>query len=191
MDTLPLPRDTPGQDTDNPIALPASEPTVETYPAKGGGTAVIIRGKDGKFLPGTQPARPITVASAPMMHQRRHEAAQRKIRAAMALAYNDTLANLPPDSVAHKLPPVTSGADAVAAGAAILYQDVVLDPGTRPDIRVDAWQTLGRAADVLRDPRTAGPDAGASQDWLEFLRGATVTLSVERKPDDVPSDVPD
>ena len=57
--------------------------TIQEY-EKDGKVGVIVRGADGRFLPGTQPPKPITVDTARTMLARRYELAAERAAAGMA-----------------------------------------------------------------------------------------------------------
>ncbi len=120
--------------------------------------AVIVRGAGGKFAPGTRPSNLITSANARDMQQKRKDKAARLLRARIA-DETGKVSSLP----------IKDGAEAVAEAGGILWAETVLNPEAYARDRLEAWQSIGRAAGVLSDGKQVQQDAPAVADVTSAL----------------------
>ena len=112
--------------------------------------ATIIRGPGGRFLPGTRSPKPITSENTRDYARMRREKQARLLRAAIT-----------DETGAVMRIPAGSSAAAVAAAGGMLWAQVVLNDQAYPRDRLDAWERIGRHAEILGDPRQAQDAAQA------------------------------
>lgn len=73
--------------------------------------------------------------------------------------------------------PRSGSAAAVAAAGGILWREIVLSPDAYPRDRMEAWEKLGRHAEILSDPREKqADDGGQAALQAAAMNGATALL---------------
>jgi hypothetical protein len=96
----------------------------------------------------------ITKENATVLVRKRQEKQAALLRSAIRREHNA------------KMSPIANSSAAVfAESGALLYSEIVLNADAYPRDRLEAWQVLGKAAQVLADPKDkdAAPTAGAAE----------------------------
>lgn len=129
--------------------------------------AVIIRDERGRFLPGTQVGQIITSENTAEYRRKRREKAAALIRRQIIEANNDPNSNMTQ---------VISAAGGVANAAGALWSETVLNPDAYPRDRLDAWERISKAADVLSDSKQAEQTSITPAQLGAVAAGALVAL---------------
>jgi len=133
-------------------------------------SGVIYDGNTGRFVAQAN-ANPyaITKENTHEFARKRQEKTAALLRKSIIEAHNSSMPT-----------PVKSSAGAFAMAGAMLYEEVVLNSDAYPRDRMEAWEKLGRHAEVLADPRT-GPDSNAPlQQATEFITALSPLLELLR-----------
>lgn len=151
----------------------SSEPTV-TELANGGR---IVRGPGGRFLPGTRSPAPITAENSHELARLRKEKTREAIRDAIAASTDGVPTDLPADLRAPA---------AIGAAAGMIWRDVVMAdaavlqrlglPMVYARDRIEAWDRIGKRADLLSDDKQA-PTAAAGDALLGLLELAAPLIA--------------
>lgn len=99
---------------------------------------LIIRGPDGRFLPGTKSPTPITKENSHALHRMRREKMRSRLRARIREI-----------TLTREGVPLNSSAEAIAEGAAMLWEEVVLNPEAYPRDRLDAFWRIGQLLELI------------------------------------------
>lgn len=112
---------------------------------------IIRRSPTGKMLPGTKPPNLITSENARSMNQKYREKTARLLREKISLA------TFGPD---HAIAPSA----AVAEVGAMIWSEVAANPKAHARDRLEAWQAIGKHAQMLGDPREKDASGGITID---------------------------
>ena len=104
----------------------------------------------------------ITPENATLLHRRRQEKASALLRDRIIKAHNRA-----------DMEPVRSSAEAFAESGALIYEEVVLNRTAYPRDRQEAWEKLGKYAQVLPSDLRKGTD-----DTANALQAAAVGANV-------------
>jgi hypothetical protein len=107
----------------------------------------------------------ITRERATILHRNRQEKQARLLREAIVAETVDKL-----DVPKH------GPAAAVAAAGGILWREIVLSPDAYPRDRMDAWEKLGKYAQVLPSDIRREPETQSAQRTAELNAGAAVIM---------------
>jgi hypothetical protein len=111
----------------------------------------------------------ITSEKSNEYRQQRKKKAEALLRSRIIEAHNAAMPNQ-----------VISGAGAFADAGAMLYEEIVLNSDKYPRDRLEAWNTLGKAAGVLADPREPGASDGGMQGASDILAGVNKLVELLR-----------
>lgn len=111
----------------------------------------IIRGPDGRFLPGTRPPGRITPENAHEFHRLRREKMRARLRA-----------RIREETQGATDIPLHGSADAVAEAAAILWHDIVLNPEAYARDRLEALWKIGQLLELIPGAGAPAPSDHAS-----------------------------
>lgn len=130
---------------------------------------VIVRKPDGKFAPGTKPANIITAATARDMQRKFKEKTARLLREKISEATFGKGSQFAP-------------AAAVAEVGSAIWKDVANNPQAHARDRLEAWQAIGKHAQMLGDPREKDTTSGISIDiGADLARDLVQALLEKRK----------
>ncbi len=129
----------------------------------------IVRGENGRFLPGTRTPKPITKENSHEYQRMRREKTARLLRERIIQAHNRA-----------DMEPVTSSPEAFAESGALLYEEIVLNRTAYPRDRQDAWEKLGKYAGVLPADIRQGDTDTATTAATAAAAGAAVATVLER-----------
>ena len=159
---------------------------VDTVERDGRKIAVYDNGMEKDAVTGrivkAPPHAKITKENAHALQRKRQEKAARLLREAIVTETMDKL-----DVPRH------GSAAAVAAAGGILWREIVLDANSYPRDRLDAWEKLGKYADVLqsaKDPGDSVPVAGAAE-AITALSDLVTTIKAMLQPEVIDGKVED